>query len=340
MHSVLRRVCMLILAGWLAASSADASRGDFSAWLDALRAEARQSGISEATITASLGGVEPVARVLELDRSQPRAAAKFCEYFGKRLTNTRIERGRRMLEEHRAVLQTVSQQYGVAPRFLIALWALESNFGDYTGEYRVIDALATLAFDERRGPMFRRQLLAALRIVDQGHQHPARMTGSWAGAMGQVQFMPTTFLDYAVDHDGDGRRDVWESLPDAFASAAHYLRRSGWNTDQTWGREVKLPATLARDKAALAQRKTLADWQRAGVRQRNGMDLPQANLQGSIVLPSGNPAQAYLVYHNFNVLLRWNNSSFFGISVGSLADELSQTASAQVCRTERSEVSR
>ncbi len=340
MQSVLPRVCMLILASWLAASSADASRGDFSAWLDALRAEARQSGISEATITASLGGVEPVARVLELDRSQPRAPAKFCEYFGKRLTNTRIERGRRMLEEHRAVLQTVSQQYGVAPRFLIALWALETNFGDYTGDYRVIDALATLAFDERRGPMFRRQLLAALRIVDQGHQHPTRMTGSWAGAMGQVQFMPTTFLDYAVDHDGDGRKDVWESLPDAFASAAHYLRRSGWNTDQTWGREVKLPAALSRDKAALAQRKTLADWQRAGVRKRNGGDLPQANLQGSIVLPSGNPAEAYLVYHNFNVLLRWNNSSFFGISVGSLADELSKTASAQVCRTERSEVSR
>jgi membrane-bound lytic murein transglycosylase B len=336
MHWVLPRVIVLVLASSLVASSASGSRADFAAWLAALGAEALDSGISEATVTASLGGVEPLGRILELDRSQPRSPAKFCEYFGRRLTSTRIERGRRMLHEHRAVLDAVSQQYGVAPRFVIALWGLETNFGDYTGDYRVIDALATLAYDERRGPMFRRQLLAALRIVDQGHQDPGRMKGSWAGAMGQVQFMPTTFLDYAVDHDGDGRKDVWESLPDAFASAAHYLDRSGWNTGQTWGREVTLPAALALDSEALGQRKLLADWQAVGVRKRDGSDLPQADLRGSIVMPSGNPADAYLVYHNFRVLLRWNNSNFFGISVGSLADELSRSASAQVCRTEGS----
>lgn len=337
MQSALARVSgVLVLLSWLAVSAADASGAQFAAWLDALRSEALQSGISEATLTASLDGVEPVSRILELDRSQPRAPAKFCDYFVKRLTNTRIQRGRRMMEEHHSLLRAVGQEYGVAPRFLIALWGLETNFGDYTGDYRVIEALATLAYDERRGPLFRRQLLAALRIVDQGHQHPTRMKGSWAGAMGQVQFMPTTFLDYAIDHDGDGRKDVWESLPDSFASAAHYLRRSGWNTGQTWGREVQLPAALARDKEALAERKTLAHWQAAGVRKRDGSDLPQANLKGSIVLPSGDPAEAYLVYHNFEVLLRWNNSSFFGISVGSLADELSGTASTQVCRAERS----
>jgi len=331
MRQALQRVSVLVLVSWLLVSSAQASRADFAAWLDDLRTEALESGISEAAVTASLGSVEPVGRVLELDRSQPRAPANFCEYMGKRLTKTRIERGRRMLEEHRSVLGAVGREYGVAPRFLIALWGLETNFGDYVGDYRVIDALATLAYDQRRGPMFRRQLLAALRIVDQGHQHPTRMKGSWAGAMGQVQFMPTTFLDYAVDYDGDGRKDVWESLPDAFASAAHYLRRAGWNTGQTWGREVQLPQTLTRDKEALSGRKTLAAWQAAGVRKRDGSDLPRANLKGSIVLPSGNPADAYLVYHNFKVLLRWNNSNFFGISVGSLADELSRTASAQVC---------
>ena len=336
MKSTLSGVSVLVLASWLAVSSAGASRAGFADWLEALRTEAHESGISEATITASLAGVEPVGRILELDRSQPGAPAEFCEYLEKRLTDTRIERGRRMLEEHRAVLRAIGREYGVAPRFVIALWGLETNFGDYVGDYRVIDALATLAYDPRRGPMFRRQLLAALRIVDQGHQHPARMKGSWAGAMGQVQFMPTTFLDYAVDYDGDGRKDVWESLPDAFASAAHYLHRAGWNTGQTWGREVQLPTALARDKKALAGRRTLAAWQAAGVRRRDGSDLPQANLKGAIVLPSGDPADAYLVYHNFKVLLRWNNSNFFGISVGSLADELSKTASAQVCGFERS----
>ena len=234
------------------------------------------------------------------------------------------------------MLNAIGRKYGIPPRFLVALWGLETNFGDYTGDYRVIDVLATLAYDERRGPMFRRQLFAALRIVDQGHQPPSQMLGSWAGAMGQVQFMPTTFLDYAVDHDGDGRKDVWTSLPDAFASAAHYLERSGWKTGETWGRQVRLPKTLARDRALLERNKTLAQWQALGVRRSDGSDLPRVDLQGSIVLPSSNPADAYLVYHNFNVLLRWNNSKFFGISVGSLADELSRAASIQVCRKERS----
>jgi membrane-bound lytic murein transglycosylase B len=325
-----------MLVSCLAVSSADAPRDDFSVWLEALSAEARERGISESTISASLGGVEPVGRVLELDRNQPGAPAEFCKYIGGRLVESRIKRGRRMLVEHSAILRSVEGEYGIPPRFLIALWGLETNFGDSTGDFRVFDVLATLAYDERRGPMFRRQLLAALRIVDQGHQHPSRMKGSWAGAMGQVQFMPTTFLDYAVDHDGDGRKDLWTSLPDAFASAAHYLHRSGWKTGQTWGRAVRLPTALARDRGALEGSRTLAQWQAAGVRRSDGSDLPRADFQGSIVLPSDSPEEAYLVYHNFKVLLRWNNSKFFGISVGSLADALSRTTSIQPCRTERS----
>ncbi len=325
----------LIVLSCLAVSAATASRADFSDWLEALSKEARERGISEATLEASLGNVEPLSRVLELDRSQPKAPAGFCEYLAKRLTDTRIERGRRMLEEHQEVLRVVGKKYGIPPRFVIALWGLETNFGDYTGDYRVIDALATLAYDARRGPMFRKQLFAALHIVDQGHQHPTKMLGSWAGAMGQVQFMPTTFLDYAVDQDGDGRKNVWTSLPDAFASAAHYLRRAGWRSGETWGREVRLPKQLIADNADLKTRKTLAQWQRAGVRKMDGGALPVADLKGAIVLPSDDPADAYLVYHNFKVLLRWNNSNFFGISVGSFADELSKTASSQVCRAGR-----
>lgn len=326
---------VVLMSCWIL-STAAAARPDFSTWLEAFSQEARERGISEATLEASLGGVEPLSRVLELDRSQPRKPAGFCEYFDKRLTDTRIARGRRMLDEHRDVLETVGRKYGIPPRFLVSLWGLETNFGDYTGDYRVIDALATLAYDARRAPMFRKQLLAALHIVDQGHQQPTQMMGSWAGAMGQVQFMPTTFLDYAVDQDGDGRKDVWTSLPDSFASAAHYLRRAGWRSGETWGREVRVPAALARDKKALKRRRTLAEWQRAGVRRSDGRDLPVADVKGSIVLPSTDPSDAYLVYHNFDVILRWNNSSFFGISVGSLADELSETASARVCRAARS----
>jgi membrane-bound lytic murein transglycosylase B len=330
MKSALSVVGVLVLASWLAVSSAGASRAGFADWLEALRTEAHESGISEATITASLAGVEPVGRILELDRSQPGAPAEFCEYLEKRLTDTRIERGRRMLEEHRAVLRAVGQEYGVAPRFVIALWGLETNFGDYVGDYRVIDALATLAYDERRGAMFRRQLLAALRIVDQGHQQPTSMKGSWAGAMGQVQFMPSTYRAYAVDHDGDGRKDIWSSVPDALASAANYLSNAGWRRGETWGRRVEIPSGLQFD-GRTSDPQSLAEWSRLGVRSYGGLDLPSAKMRGSIVLPVSKPRPAFLVYRNYRAILAWNRSTFFGISVGTLADRVVGRTSPRLC---------
>jgi membrane-bound lytic murein transglycosylase B len=238
-----------------------------------------------------------------------------------------------MLQEHRALLHRVSSEFGVPARIVVSLWGLESNFGDYQGEHQVIGALATLAHDGRRGPLFRKQLLAALRIVDEGHQDPAGLKGSWAGAMGQVQLMPTTFLDYAVDFDGDGRKDIWSSVPDAFASAANYLKRAGWRSGQTWGREVQIPESLSGNRRSLSKPRSLADWRGAGVVRIDGGALPSAGMRGRIVLPAAKSNDAFLVYSNFETILRWNQSIFFGISVGTLADEISETESRRACRS-------
>jgi membrane-bound lytic murein transglycosylase B len=323
----------LVLIGLFVAQPAAATQLDFSLWLEAFAVEARERGISQPTLDASLSNVERIPAVIELDRRQPKEPGNFCGYIDARLTRTRIERGRLLLKEHRDLLHRVSSEFGVPARFVVALWGLETNFGDFQGEYSVIDALATLAYDERRGALFRKQLLAALRIVDQGHQNPADLKGSWAGAMGQVQLMPTTFLDYAVDYDGDGRKDIWNSLPDAFASAANYLKRAGWRSGQTWGREVQIPASLSADRRALAGKRSLMDWRGAGVVRVDGGALPSAKMRGKIVLPAAKSPDAFLVYSNFETILRWNQSTFFAISVGALADEISGAASLRACRS-------
>jgi len=322
----------LLFIGLLIAQPAAARRMDFAHWLEAFAVEARQSGISQATLDASLANVEPIPAVIELDRRQPEQPGDLCGYLDARLTAARIARGRSLLQQHRALLNRISRDYGVPARFVVALWGLETNFGDRQGKYPVIDALATLAYDERRGPLFRKQLLAALRIVEQGHRSAADLKGSWAGAMGQVQLMPTTFLDHAVDYDGDGRKDIWNSLPDAFASAAHYLEQVGWRSGETWGREVRIPTSLSGDRSALAGRRSLADWQGVGVLRIDGGALPEAPLRGRIVLPAAKSSDAFLVYPNFDAILRWNQSVYFGISVGTLADEISHTAFRRACR--------
>jgi membrane-bound lytic murein transglycosylase B len=322
----------LLLTGLIIAAPTSANQPNFADWLEAFAVEARESGISQSTLDASLTNVERIPAVIELDRRQPEKSGDFCGYINARLTETRIARGRSLLKEHQSLLNRVSARYGVPPRFVVALWGLESNFGEYQGDYPVIDALATLAYDERRGPLFRKQLLAALRIVDEGHQSPAGLKGSWAGAMGQVQLMPTTFLGYAVDYDGDGRKDIWSSLPDAFASAASYLDSAGWRTGQTWGREVRLPASLIADRKALGSRRSLTDWRGAGVMRIDGGALPGVGMRGKIVLPAAKSPDAFLVYANFETIQRWNHSIFFAISVGALADEISGAASLKACR--------
>ena len=328
-------VCLLLGlpgVGSARAASVTSPPEDFSRWLESFAVEARGRGISDGTLEASLTGLQPLPRVIELDRSQPKAPSQFCTYLDRRLSETRIARGRRMLREHGPLLERISAEYGVPPRFVVALWGLETNFGDYLGTYPVIAALATLAHEGRREELFRTQLHAALQIVDEGHSSPADLKGSWAGATGQVQLMPTTFLDYAVDYDGDGIKDVWSNLEDAFATAASYLRRSGWRSGETWGRQVRVPDALSVDRPGLADRRQLSEWRRAGVKREDGRSLPDADIRGSLVFPTRSAQPAFLVYDNYRSVLRWNNSTFFAVSVGTLADELSGARTLRACR--------
>ena len=275
------------------------SDSDFQTWLAALRAEAEAQGISAETLDRALSGVEPIERVIELDRRQPEFTQTFWRYLDQRISEQRIERGHVMLAEHQALFQEVGERYGVQPRFLAAFWGLESNYGSYTGDHRVIDALVTLAYDPRRGDFFRTQLIDALKIIDEGHIAPETMMGSWAGAMGHVQFIPSTFRNYAVDQDGDGRRDIWQSLPDALGSAANFLSEIGWDATRTWGREVRLPAGFDWELAGLERRKTLADWQALGVRKIDGRDLPAVELEASLVVPGvGEVGKAFALVHD------------------------------------------
>lgn len=311
--------------GGKTAGSEALSEQPFLQWLEALREEARAKGISDATLDSALRDIAPDTRVIELDRRQPEFIQTFWTYLRQRVNDERIERAQALLAKHRDLLDKIHAEYGVPPRYLIAFWGLETNFGDHLGSFRVFDALATLAYDQRRSHFFRVQLLCALQIIEEGHISPDGMTGSWAGAMGHMQFLPSTFTGYAVDYTGDGRKDIWGSLPDAFSSAANYLSNLGWRPGETWGREVRLPGDFDLTLATMDIKKALAEWSALGVRRADGLALPEAGIagiEGSIVLPQGHKGPMFLVYDNFRVIMRWNRSIHYAISVGHLADRI------------------
>ena len=295
---------------------------DFMRWLDELREEAASQGISQATLDAALADVRPLERVIELDRRQPEFTETFWNYLDKRVTAGRIHKGRQLLARHRALLGEVERKFGVPPRYLVAFWGLETNFGAYLGSFPTVDALVTLAFDPRRGEFFRAQVLDALRIIDQGHVVAENMKGSWAGAIGQLQFLPSTFLAHALDGNGDGTKDVWRNLHDVFHSGGNYLQNIGWRRGERWGREVLLPANFPWEDARLDFRKPLAYWSAQGVRRADGSPLPVADMSGAIVLPQGHDGPAFLVYGNFDVIMKWNRSIHYALSVGILADRI------------------
>ncbi|MEK9966846.1 MAG: lytic murein transglycosylase [Rhodospirillaceae bacterium] len=294
----------------------------FQAWLDGLRTEARANGISEQTLERSLTGVAPIPRIIELDRNQPESTVTFEQYQSRIVNATRIRNGRARLAQHGALLKEIGERFGVQPRFIVALWGIETNFGQFTGGFPVIDALATLAYDGRRSKYFRGELLKALQIVEEGHIDPAEMKGSWAGAMGQSQFMPSSFLSFAHDFDGDGAKDIWNTQGDVFASAANYLKGVGWRDDITWGRKVTLPAGFDDALISLDVVKPLAEWQALGVRRADGRDLPTRELDASVLRPGGEGGQAYVVYDNYRAILRWNRSHYFAMAVGQLSDRI------------------
>lgn len=296
----------------------------FGLWLMELREEAKAAGIDVSLLERAFAGVEPNRRIIRLDRKQPEGTKTFTDYLRTAVSDTRISKGRALLREHRALLERVAGDLGVQPHFIVALWGIETNYGGYTGSFSVIEALATLAYDGRRGDFFRKELLKALQILQEGHIELAQMEGSWAGAMGQSQFMPTSFLNFAVDYDKDGRKDIWTTQADVFASIANYLKQSGWDRRYGWGFEVRLPDSLGEELTDGKTYKPLSAWQRLGVRLPDGGNLPVGAQDMAISLPGERAEGAYLVTRNYDVLLDWNRSRYFATAVGLLSDAISQ----------------
>lgn len=322
-----RPLLLSVLIGLLTLAAAPlqahADADEFAAWLQGVRKEALARGISPATLDRVLTGLTPIPSVQDLDQWQPEFVEPFLDYLERRVTASRIEEGRKQLQQQQqALLSEIHSRYGIPPHILVALWGLETNYGSHLGDYPVPAALATLAFDARRSQFFREQLFAALAILDAGHVSPEAMKGSWAGAMGHLQFMPSTFVAYAVDADGDGRKDVWRSLPDAFASAANYLRQLGWRGEERWGQEVRLPAGFDWELARQGVTKPVEAWSALGVTQADGSPLPRSELPGAILAPQGHKGPVFLVYPNFNHLLSWNRSNHYALAVAHLSDRL------------------
>lgn len=298
---------------------------DFKSWMKNLRVEAKQRGISAQTIAKALPDtLQPIPRIIELDKKQPEKTKTFEQYLALIVNMARIEKGRAQFNNHRSLLTKVGATYGVDPQLIVALWGIETNYGQNTGGYDVITALATLAFDGRREAFFREELLKALKILDEGHIALRDMKGSWAGAMGQSQFMPSSFLRFAEDYNNDGKRDIWKTEADVFASAANYLSKSGWKATVPWGRKVHLPAGFDRSLLGLEMERKLQFWHDKGVRLADGKSsIPfEGEYQASIIQPDGAGTAAFIVYDNYRVIMKWNKSTYFATAVGTLSDKI------------------
>jgi membrane-bound lytic murein transglycosylase B len=300
------------------------SPGSFEAFLDGVRGEARRAGVSSGTLQRALSGLRPNDRVLELDRRQAEFTQTWPQYRDARLSQTRIDNGRRAFAENRPLLQAIRERFRVDPTAVIAIWGLETSYGGFTGSFNVVEALATLAWEGRRAAFFRAELLAALRILDAGNVSVERMRGSHAGAMGHPQFMPTSFERLSVDFDGDGRRDIWDSRADALGSIANYLSRSGWREPAPWGFEISTPTDL--DLSGLDHRvmRPMREWARTGIRRAEGGALPSLEGEWAVVAPgfSRGDTQAFMVGVNFMAIRRYNPSNFYAVAVGLLSDRV------------------
>jgi membrane-bound lytic murein transglycosylase B len=304
----------------------------FEAWLADLRTEAVARGISDTVVEQALGNLLPVPQVLQRDQTQAEFVLDLDTYLKRRLTRPTIRTARQMYAQHRTLLHKVAKTYGVDDRIVVAIWGLESNFGRFSGVRPTIATLATLAYDPRRGSLFRTELFNALEIVDNGHIELEQLTGSWAGAIGQPQFMPSSYLKYAQDFDEDGKRDIWTSKPDVFASIAFYLQQNGWKSGQIWGREVRVPKGALEKIEALPQREEgcrserlmttalpLREWRAFGLKTSSGTALPAAAVDASLVTAG---TRHYLVYDNYEALLEYNCAHSYALSIGLLANQI------------------
>lgn len=309
----------------------------FLAWLEGVRSDALEDGVSAETLDEVLPTIRPLERVIQRDRNQAEVVQTYAHYLSRRVTDWRRTKGKAMYSEHAEALKAAATQHGVQSRFVTAIWGIETNYGTVPLSYSVFDAVATLAYDKRRADRFRRELMAALKIYDTGTVSLDQMKGSWAGAMGQPQFMPENYLKLAVDQDGDGFADIWSSKDDVFGSVANYLKSFGWRDDQTWGRLVQLPPggeqSLQADQKdgvtpdrwckaykSMGAWRDLQDWQALGVRKIDGSDLPSRSLSAALIIGDEGDDQGYLVYRNFCSIMRYNPSFKYALSVGLLSD--------------------
>lgn len=330
---------LLSLAAAQPPAPAPEPRPSFDDWLEGIRTEARARGIRDEIVHQALGEVAHLPVVVERDQNQAEFVLTADQYLKRRLTPALVKNARTLAARHRVLLRDISAQYGVAPEVLVAIWGLESNFGRFSGVRPTIPTIATLAYEPRRSEFFRGELFSALDIVNRGDIDLAALKGSWAGAMGQPQFMPSTYLQHAVDFDRDGRKDIWRSLPDVFASIANYLKHHGWTKGQLWGREVKVPAPTTAFATAAAPRdagcravrnmsspRPLAEWQMLRVRLARGGRLPRAAMEASLVQAG---PRSFLVYSNYETLLAYNCAHTYALSVGLLADRIAAAARAR-----------
>ena len=293
----------------------------FSAFLAEMAAQARAGGVSSRTVDQALAGLRPDPAVIEADGRQPEFTRAIWDYLDGAVSARRVERGLDRMGLYAGLLRILEERYGVPGSVLTAIWGLESDFGANFGGYSVVRSLATLGYSGRRTRFGREQLLAALTILDSGDISPERMVGSWAGAMGHTQFIPTTYLAYARDFDGDGRRDIWQSVPDALASTANYLTQSGWRPGEPWGMEAALPPGMNLDLIDRSNRQPAAFWSSLGVSTVTGAPLPASD-GIAIILPAGIQGPAFALYPNFRAILRYNNATAYALAVGHLSDRL------------------
>lgn len=316
---------MLFVAAALLFSTLPAhADANFQRWVQQFRAIANQNGITNATFDRAFSGISaPDPEVLRLANNQPEFNAPVWQYFDNQVNEEAIANGRAMAQRHARLLDAVEQRFGVSRYIVLAIWSIESRYGEALNNPRqvrsTIRSLATLAYgDQRRQRFGRQQLVAALQILQNGDVDVSQMTGSWAGAMGHTQFIPTSYQTWAVDMDGNGRRDIWNSIPDALGSAANLLRANGWRSGHAWGYEVRLPEGRRFPGGTM----TLAEWERIGVVRANGQSYPRPNDRAELKVPQGRDGIAFLVLHNFNMLKRYNNSDLYALSVGMLADQI------------------
>jgi len=292
-------------------------------WLLSLKADALKRGISEATFDIAMNDIVIIPKVKKLDKKQPETQITFNDYYKRTVNNKRVNIGKNKYEKHKNDLLKIAEVYKVQPRFILAIWGIETNYGTYTGSFSVISSLTTLAYQGRRAKFFRKQLLDAIEIVDKGYIELENMKGSWAGAMGQSQFMPSSYLAYAQDFDKDGKKDIWNNHLDVFASIAFYLKSHGWDYSKTWGREVIVPKDFLKlYENSKNKSKTLKYWADNNIVKINGQKLPNINLKAYLILPDGNMGKAFLVYDNFFKIKKYNASTYYALSIGILADRI------------------